>query len=245
MIGNMWAMNYLEALTDGLHDLSVEFESSSSGEKEKEDTNGLLKRLLKKFDELNQAEHEDYENLLKADFPKAWEQNHIPGWFGDRTTHLEDVKLDVLFREPCFCHTGRLPADIRFQGFLTENFTHTTTTIIDQTYEMSYSRNNDIFPVEKPNPKSGQTAQAFVDSRPERADQMVLNWDDKEHQECEEHLNLDFKDTFLVSSIEGWRGVTVPNDSELEYYKEWDPKHAIGYILVCLGKSGKIQLCLY
>lgn len=232
MIGNIWAMNYLEALTDGLNDLMVEFESV---EKDKEDMNALTQRLLKKFDELNQAEHDDYENLLTADFPDDWVNNQMPKWFGSRSSHLEDVKLDDLHRKQCFCHTGRLPAEIRFQGFLTENFTHTTTTIINQTYEKAFSRDKDIFPVEKPNPKSGLTGEAFIDPRPGRADKMVLNWNDKEHQVCEEHLNLDFKDTFLVSSIEGWRGITVPNDSELEYYKEWDPKNAIGYILVCLG----------
>ena len=224
-------MTVLAAIEDALVNMA---EAQPQGGTES--TEELQSRLQTQLNSLNQEEEKDYNNLLDSPIPKILEP-HIERWWleKDVITHLKDLEMESFFKDPIFCHTAILPAEIRFKGLLTENSTHTTDSIYDQTYEKAVML-NDIQSLENPGRRDDSEPVAYVDPRPEKAEQFVLGGLDGEYQDCEEHLNLDKKDFFYISSRSDWRTLTLPNDAEKEYYTEYDAKNQKGYILACLAK---------
>jgi hypothetical protein len=58
---------------------------------------------------------------------------------------------------------------------------------------------------------------------------------DREREEwCEDLTAMDMKDYWFVSSREGWKTLTIPNNSEQQYYKEFDFHNHKGWIFVCI-----------
>jgi hypothetical protein len=118
-----------------------------------------------------------------------------------------DIDLDHVFKTPCFCHTAKVPAEIRHKGILTEGPAR------------------DMFSYE-----SG-ISQKEADSSPNPSEFMSLVRDDSSRQECSVMLNIDHKDFFYVHQRDGWRKLLLPNDAEIAEYGTGQPLR--GLVAVC------------
>lgn len=138
---------------------------------------------------------------------------------------MKDMSMEKFLKDPSFCHTALLPAEIRYKGFLTENFEETGGPW-DQVYEKA-TMHSKVISVEKdgigfPNPKVGHETD------------MLLNSADAEWEVCNEDLiHVDHKDFFYISSVEGWRSMTIPNEASKKYYTEYDAQKSNGWVYVC------------
>jgi len=132
------------------------------------------------------------------------------------------------------CHTAMLPAESRYKGILTEHFDEATGGWWDHKYEHS------VFQTVLNSVELAEAATPYVDPHPGREEFMVMTAKDDEWEDgkCEEQTNVDHKDYFIISSVESWRKLTLPNDSELKYYSEWDPHSETRkkWILICMAK---------
>ena len=123
-----------------------------------------------------------------------------------------DIKIDDIFKAPNFCHTTRLPAEIRYKGILTNHppgdmFNFTDTGI----------------------------SQAQADSTPNLSEEFSIVVDAKSRQAwCTEvHLNMDYKDFFYLNQQDGLKKIVLPNDRELaEYGRGQEMK---GLVAACYG----------
>lgn len=231
LVGNELAMTVLEVVEDALQNMIAAQPAAF------ETMEQLQTRLQSQLQALNQEEQADYSKLLDSPLPEDFGP-HLEKWWGeeDARNHLKDMDIELFYKNPVFCHTAVLPAEIRFQGLLTENFTHTTNDIYDQTYEMAVMLPK-IQEVENPGRRSNAEPKPYRDPRPEKADLMVLAGAPGEYQDCEDYLNLDKKDFFYISSAQdGWRSLTLPNDSEKQFYTEFDTNNQKGWILACLSR---------
>lgn len=185
------------------------------------------KRLMKRLRDLDGEEKKAYNNIFESPIPEAFEP-HMKAWWkdSDRAEHLEDVDMEAFFKEPSLCHTAILPSQARFHGFVTENFS-AVGEVLDQNYEEGVS-NNEVYGVE--NPRGSTEGVPYGNDK-----EIFLVKEDSGRQVCEEHLNLDYKDYFHVSNMGDWRSITLPNDSEMKEYSEFDGKTSKGYVLICLA----------
>ena len=118
-----------------------------------------------------------------------------------------ELDPNLFYRERSICHTALLPAETRYEGYLTGVKT------VDGDYEKGKSRDE----LDK-EPANGTMRIAIVT---------------KERQEwCPVTIVIDFKDHFYANENDGWLSLTFPNDAELEAYGPWEPK---GVILICFG----------
>lgn len=126
----------------------------------------------------------------------------------------------------------RLPAEIRFKGLLTENFTNPTADIYGG-FEKGFTE-LEIAQVEGGKDSTG----VFVHPLEERRGQPVLVENGKDHQVCDEEiLNLDYKDYFFVSSrSQEAQTLILPNDSAQKYYNEYNGHNNTGLIFACLPR---------
>jgi hypothetical protein len=230
LTGNLLAMTILEVVADALQNLA-ELEPE-----EEESITDLQTRLQGQLKELDKAEAKDYANIFNSPIPEGLYSPHVEHWWeGEIGEHLKDMDIESFLKEPIFCHAAILPAEIRFLGLLTENFTHTTTNVIDQTYEQA-TLFSQVHGVEQPGRRSRDPPRPYNDSRPERDGQMMLLGADGERQHCDEHLNLDYKDYYFASNRKDWQSLTLPNKSEQKYYREFNAKKSKGWIIACLGR---------
>jgi len=231
--GNLLAMVHLDAAEDALKKMVV---METTETKESETLEDMKRRLEQKLQALDQEEQKDYDNIFASPIPEPFKRQLEVGWQdNDRHTHLTDVDMEVFYKETAFCHTAILPAEIRFQGFLTENFT-TTGTIFDQNYESSWkypiSKESEV--MEQETRKEG--AVEYKDPRAGRNGQLVLVAAHEDRQVCDEPTNLDYKDYFFMSSLQGQKSLILPNKSEKKHYTEFDASKSKGYVLACLKK---------
>ena len=234
LIGNFMAMTQLDAAEAALQGL-VDMEAAVEV-KETDDLDGLeakRKRLFNKMKELGNAEQKDYENIFSSPIPEEFGPHIDKFLTPEQKDHLGGIEREAFFKEPSFCHTGLLPSEIRFGGFLTENFT-ATGRILDQNYEQGKYW-PDYLKMENPNPNWNKEPEVFKDPRPGMEDKMTLIQEDGDRQECPVNLNLDFKDFWVVSNRDGTRSITIPNDSEIKEYSSFDVKQSKGYVLACLA----------
>jgi len=127
----------------------------------------------------------NYEKLKDAQLPQSAEK-----FMENRS----DINLDDIYKTPNFCHTARLPAEIRHTGILTG------------------SAPGDAFHFQ--DGISEQEAQ----NTPNDSEFMRLVRDDGSRQQCNATLNIDHKDYFFVTDKDGWKKLVVPNDAELAEY---------------------------
>jgi hypothetical protein len=144
------------------------------------------KSLLEK---LRISEEADYEIFRKSDLMEmatatiggVKKQLLLPG----------DFDHETFYRGASFCHTARLPAEIRNLGILTE------TSSFD----------------------SGMTSEQANATRSDEGP-LPLVWfpSEKDRQQCSVPLNIDHRDGFYVHGQSGWKSLTVPNNAEMQMY---------------------------
>jgi hypothetical protein len=163
------------------------------------------------LEQLYEQEQEAYENLTKAPLPEVYtnlfkkEEKGMPS----------DFNQALFFKEPSICHTGRLPSQTRYLGYLTES--------------------NDVG---GPAPWSSVTYdQGIRKQQAIMADTeglMSLVWDEKHREmDCPVTCMPDDKDTFMTHNKYGWTKLTFPNAAERKAY-HYDPKKFKGIVIVIL-----------
>lgn len=183
MNGNFLAMWISHIMEDALNTLV-----------EKESVTGYL-------DQLRTEEKADYDKFLTEALPNK------------TVTMLEGMKLprdvdkQIFFKGSNFCHSARLPAEIRHLGILTET---------DQVGEDSYEQ--------------GVSSGAAERAKPPEDKSMFLVSEGKK-QDCPVPLNKDYKDHFYVHNKHGWLELTLPNESEKKAYDTG--RSLTGYVVVC------------
>jgi hypothetical protein len=147
-------------------------------------------------DMLRTKEDADFKLFMSSDLPKTSTELDLP----------EDVDRELFFRGPDFCHTARLPAEIRHLGILTES------PLVGQ----------DSF-------DKGMSTKIAMQAEGNGTIQLVFN--EGERQVCPIPLNKDYKDAFLVHHNHDWSQLTLPNDAEMKAYGTGAPFH--GILAVC------------
>ena len=223
MDGNLMAFGIIEAFEEALDELE------KLEPKKKEKPNDKAARLQKLFDEYNAEEQARYDAVLKAGLPGGKNMGWPGGKFREVVPMLEEAS------RISFCHIARLPAEIRFRGLLTENFNLTTiNSNIERRLDDGYYEDDVLAKEARGIP--------FVNDDPKRKDDFVLVHVSQEY--CpEEPTYLDRKDAFFLSSLHGWRSVILPNDSEAQFYNEFDATKARGWVQICPAgcKWGKCE----
>lgn len=227
------ALTLLDVTEDALQGLiEVETEMGESIS-EAETLDATKKRLQDQLQMLDKAEKADYDQIFSSPIPEALIPHLDVWWNGEKKDHLEDLDIEPFFKGSSFCHAALLPSEIRLQGFLTENLT-TAGTILDNHCDET-NNFEEIKGLENPNPRDNIEGVEYKDPRPEKDGQMMLAAADP-RQVCEEDLNLDYKDAFIITSVEGWRSLTLPNEAEKKHYTEFDAAKSKGIVLACLSK---------
>ena len=143
-----------------------------------------------------------YEKFKKAELPEEAEQTFNDGH--------GDIKMEDVYKSPNFCHTARLPAEIRHKGILTE------------------SPPGDMFHY-----VDGVSIRD-AEKTPNDSDLLRLVRDDGNRQKCEARLNMDYKDFFYVNQKDGFKKLVLPNDRELEEYGS-EGQELKGLVAICLA----------
>jgi hypothetical protein len=178
MTGNLIALSLSFVIEEALHEL-VSTKSDPS------------------FPDQLQAEADaDFQSFMSSDLPKASAKVILP----------EDIDRELVLRGPNFCHTARLPAEIRYLGILTES---------SMLGEDSYDKGMDI-----------NSAIRFKGNG-----SMPLAFEPGKRQSCPIPLNKDYKDAFFVYSHHDWSQMTLPNDAEMKAYDTGAPLR--GIVAIC------------
>ncbi|CAB9505449.1 expressed unknown protein [Seminavis robusta] len=230
LMGNLMAMTFLDLFEDALQGL-IDMEWDVAGD----DLDAAKKIVLDKLQSLDQQEQEDYDGIFSKPMPEEFTP-HIQRWWSEsRRAHLQDMPVEDFFKETSFCHSALLPSEIRFKGLVTENFT-SVGTIMDQSFEEGTSW-KPIFKSENRHFGGESEPVPYEDPNPEKNNGIMrLVREDGQRQECEEYVNLDYKDYFYAGSVADWQTLVLPNDSEKKYYTEFDAAKSKGWILVCLTR---------
>jgi len=231
LTGHMLAFTVLELITDAL-DILIRLEPP-----EEETTQQKHDRLLSHLHKLDAMEQQDYENIFLHPFPQDLKQRFEDSlWKGElkeaNKEAMKDFPIEMMVKDHHFCHTARIPSEIRFRGLLTENFEETGPELDYRKYERSvllnYVQGNETAETNKT---------VYVDPHPGHEDHMVLGTDGSDWEDwCEETTRIDHVDYFYVSSEEGVRKLTLPNNAEKEYYSEFDGAASKGWILICMAE---------
>jgi hypothetical protein len=186
-----------------------------------------------------QSLHKD-DNIFESPIPEGLQKFLDRWWAGDVKDRLADMNQEPFLKSPAFCEFASLPADIRMRNFYSEN--RTSSTIGYYTDLNSFEEGIDYDLLRKT--EKDFNSQAYV--IPGQDDKILLVRNSKDHQApCEVDLHFDFKDVFIVSSIQGKRRMVLPNNSEKKYYTEFDGSKSKGYILTCLQRVRTFVLRLF
>ena len=141
------------------------------------------------------------------------------------------MNVSDFLKSPSLCHTATLPAEIRFNGILTENFTSVGDIYSPENYEQGFSIKDNM------ELREWMHLKPFSHPQEDRHGQILILQNGADHQVCEDEiLNLDYKDAFHVCSNDGVQTLILPNDSEQKHYAEFDAKRSNGFILLCLAR---------
>lgn len=183
--GNTMALFMIDLLEDAINGLATMTESPDT--------------ILK---ELNELQEKDHKQLQEAG-PPSIVQKLIPE---DAT----DLDQDVIFKGPNLCHTGRLPAEIRHLGILTET-TKTGFTTFEEGITMKEA-----------------------DATPNPSSQMRLVQEGGSRQDCNFTVQMDYKDVFYVHQRDGQQTIKLPNAAEAKAYNI-EQRTLKGYVAICLA----------
>jgi hypothetical protein len=157
------------------------------------------------YNDLKISEDEDYAKFQQSKVPVSIKDVLPPDG-------VDDFDRDAFARGDNYCHTARLPAEIRHLGILTE----TTSQIGIQTYDQGIGL-KEI--------KSRVSSDSVLKNPP-----MHLVYTEDDRQQCPIPTNMDYKDYFYVAANVGWQSITIPNQSERNMYGS---KVLKGYVAIC------------
>lgn len=191
-------------------------------------------RLQQQLLNLTRMEEMEYNQILASNELSA---TGLRKWLGQENKQPIHRHIDIpsLLKSPALCHTAVLPSDIRYRGILTENTQHMMTTTIDKKrYEKGVSFSS-VEVREKPHNKNNGKGGKFVHPIVNRSDDLILVTHKGDHDRCEEPTTYEstFRDAFLVTNKGGPKTLTIPNDSEKQYYTEFDIEKSKGWIFLC------------
>ncbi len=195
LIGNAMALFVMETFLEAAEELAKKTEEP-----------GQILIELQKLDDA------DYDSFLNSSLP-----DHLWGALdkahGEPEKLFAELKPQEFYRGPAMCHTGLLPAETRYLGYLTES---------DKKGMFDYD--------------TGLTRQAIEANPPKEKDTspMRLAFEPEFRQKCPVPLTVDFKDFFYTMHADGWTTLTLPNDSEAKAYR-YDSTKMQGVIMVCPG----------
>jgi hypothetical protein len=201
LMGNLAAMFLVEALGEALYDLQQQQQSSTTDDDNPE-------TLLH---ELQSQEHQDYQQFFQAPVPRHL-QTLLP------ETAREDFWIPA--KVQTYCHTARLPSEIRHQGILTQT---------NQTGFYTYDIGMDV-----------REAMRMSAGKPN--DQLILAYSPEDRYPCPAPIMIDYKDYFFVKKSDGWRHLEIPNDSEIREYRNeqthYNHTPLQGYVTLCYPICG-------
>jgi len=169
-------------------------------------------------DRLALDEKESYANIFESPIPDKL--SPIANWINggkddDGEKPFGNINLRELYKRRSFCHTALLPAEIRYQGLLTQN------------HGSTFSYDTGI-----PQPQSTDASNGNHDGGDTT---MRLAYDPKQRvKNCTYNVGIDYKDFFYLDSVEGWRSLTIPNDDETKNYN-FDTSQMLGMVIICLS----------
>jgi hypothetical protein len=159
--------------------------------------------------------HQDFEEFQRAKTPE------ILNVFAN--FNYTDFNSTYIFGGPNYCHTTKLPAQIRYLGILTETRTQIGST--------EYDKGIDVQTLVQTKYKSYKTHSANRST----AQPMMLSYDKADRQNCPVPTNEDYKDFFYIGANTGWQQLTLPNRFEQNAYSTGDEKPLLqGYVAMCL-----------
>ena len=230
--GHLMAIAVIEQVEDAVADLKKD-------EPEVETLDEAETRLQALLNKLDAEEQKDYDAIFHSPMPDddgkrshgigMWLRNNKKLKQNNQQLNAEigdSIKAETLLTSAMFCRTARLPSQSRYMGLMTEDFSLTTTDPTNEHYYHGISW--EALEKEEKNNK--------VYTDPNFPGEMVLT---KIHEhKCEggPHLEIDRKDFYYVSSMMGERSLTLPNDSEANYYTEWNSTIAQGLVFICPAK---------
>jgi hypothetical protein len=162
-------------------------------------TQSTLKDPLAFLAKLQAEEDAEYAQFFKAELPSIATGFPVP----------DDVDRELIFKSPNFCHTGRLPADTRHRGILTES-----SKVGVETFDMCVYKSE-------------------ADRTENPSEFMRLVCDDNTRQDCPISVGMDYKDYFYVNEKEGWKKLLIPNDAEKAAYGTVKPRLQ-GVLAICM-----------
>lgn len=125
-----------------------------------------------------------------------------------------DFSVDLLYKQPNYCHTARLPAEIRYQGYLNGK--------ADATRE-DFTKGVELV-----------EAKQLVSP-----EEMPLTFDQTARQKCHLEVIIDYKDFFLVSaSYDDYAKLVLPTESEVQAYGQGRAEPLRGIVAVCSAACG-------
>jgi hypothetical protein len=192
LMGYLSAFFLLELLNETIQDLAVRLTTTNA---------------VKLYNELKASESDDYATFQQSEVPVLIKDVLPPDG-------VDDFDRDDFVRGDNYCHTARLPAEIRHLGILTE----TTAQIGFYTYDKGISLNE---------MKSLVSSTSILTNS-----QLQLICGEDDRQECPIPLNMDHKDYFFIAANVGWQSLTVPNQSERNMY---GIKVLKGYVAICFA----------
>ena len=225
--GHTLAFTVLEVVAQALQAMAQDEPANETLEQKQE-------RLTNSVRQLNDEEQSDYDRMFQSPVPdNLLKYMDSTQWMGDNKDadvtaankeKMKDIPFESFLKEPAFCHTALLPAEIRYKGILTENFAETGD-VLDQVYEKA-NKQSRIQAAEK------DGGAPFLN--PQKPTQLLLNSKDDEWETCDEDLiHIDHKDYYYISSTEGWRTLTIPNEASKQYYTEYQAPNSKGWIFIC------------
>ena len=232
LMGHTVAFTILELITQALDSLSASEPDTTETPQQKH------ARLLLLLQTLDAKEQQDYENIFMSPLPRDLEQYFEDSlWKGDEKDANKEAMKDLplfetMVKDFHFCHTAMIPSEMRYRGLLTENYNETGKAKSYDHYEHGVMITK-MMAVETDDTKNT----SYTDPHPDHADQMVLtsSGEDWDEETCEDLTRIDHKDFFYISSKEGWRTLTIPNNSEKKYYTEFSTETSKGWIIICLS----------
>jgi hypothetical protein len=210
--GNALALFLMSALIDALKELV---------ENDTIDPETLLAQLKSEEDQL-------YASFATADLPKTAYQLYA---LADEKKD-PDVDVDLLFKGPSICRTGRVPAQSRYLGYVTNtNHVGSFAPVGKETYDLGISL------------KEADSTDAGGVMR------LVYNVNDNDHEVgCPVVVKPDYKDVFYAPQKDGLVKLTIPNEAERKAYR-FDQSEYKGLIGIFLGgcswgkcKEGEMEM---
>ncbi|KAL3925367.1 MAG: hypothetical protein SGILL_000453 [Bacillariaceae sp.] len=197
MVGHGVSLFFTEVLIEALTSLM---------ELQEEDDSKILTRLQEEDVAL-------YLNFTKAPFPESEIKNLFKIEDDDK---YKDFDVTQFLTGSNLCRTGRLPAQARYLGYMTEmGKTGGPAPTGQETYDIGLDENY-----------AKTTAGNGTEMRLVRQGNDIV-------RDCPVTCHPDSKDVFFTNALDGWMKTTIPNEAEREVY-QYNPSDVKGMLVIYL-----------